>query len=136
MPKYTENLNLILPEQNENYDVNVANTNNTLIDEAIGNKVEKVPGKDLSTNDFTDGYKKKIDTLNDGTKGDSAYQIAIKNGFEGTEQEWLKSIKGDTPVKGIDYFTETEIAEITNNVIDSVNINIGTILDDINGEVV
>lgn len=63
MPNYTQKLNLILPDKNENYDVDVANTNNTLLDAAIGNKVEKVPGKDLSTNDFTDGYKKKIDSM-------------------------------------------------------------------------
>lgn len=26
--------------------------------------------------------------------GKSAYEIAVKNGFEGTEQEWLDSLKG------------------------------------------
>jgi len=41
MAEYTENLNLILPKQSENYDVEVANTNNRLIDNAIENKVEK-----------------------------------------------------------------------------------------------
>lgn len=136
MPKYTKNLNLIKPNANENYDVDVANTNNELIDTAIGNKVEKVPGKDLSTNDFTNAYKQKVDRIIEGTKGDSAYQIAIKNGFEGTEQEWLESIKGYTPAKGVDYFTEAEIEEITNTVIDNININVGTILDEINGEVI
>jgi len=39
----------------------------------------------------------------------SAYGIAVKNGFEGTEQEWLESLNGEkgdpgyTPQKGIDY---------------------------------
>lgn len=42
MPNYTKNLNLILPNENENYDVEVANTNNKIIDDKIGNKVEKV----------------------------------------------------------------------------------------------
>ena len=27
--------------------------------------------------------------------GKSAYQIAVKNGFIGTEEEWLASLKGD-----------------------------------------
>ena len=27
--------------------------------------------------------------------GESAYEIAVRNGFEGTEQEWLNSLKGD-----------------------------------------
>ncbi len=36
-----------------------------------------------------------------------AYMIAVRNGFEGTEAEWLESLKGEpgyTPKKGIDYF--------------------------------
>lgn len=28
-----------------------------------------------------------------GDKGDSAYEVAVKNGFEGTEAEWLESLK-------------------------------------------
>lgn len=31
----------------------------------------------------------------DGVDGKSAYQIALDNGFEGTEEEWLKSLKGE-----------------------------------------
>lgn len=29
-----------------------------------------------------------------GSDGKSAYEIAVENGFEGTEQEWLASLKG------------------------------------------
>ena len=54
-----------------------------------------MPNKGLSTNDFTDGYKKKIDDFVEHEKGDSAYQVAVNNGFEGTEKEWLASLKGD-----------------------------------------
>ena len=42
-----------------------------------------------------------------GAEGKSAYQIAVDNGFAGTETEWLESLKGEngyTPQKGIDYF--------------------------------
>lgn len=28
-------------------------------------------------------------------QGKSAYQIAVQNGFQGTESEWLESLKGD-----------------------------------------
>ena len=38
-----------------------------------------------------------------GKNGLSAYEIAVKNSFEGTEEEWLESLKGYTPQKGIDY---------------------------------
>lgn len=34
--------------------------------------------------------------------GASAYDIALKNGFVGTEQEWLDSLKGDRGTDGID----------------------------------
>lgn len=30
-----------------------------------------------------------------GTRGASAYEIALKNGFEGTEQEWLESLRAE-----------------------------------------
>lgn len=63
MADYTQNCNLILPAKSENYDVTTANTNNQIIDTQLGNKVEKVPGKGLSSNDFTNNYKNKIDTL-------------------------------------------------------------------------
>lgn len=34
------------------------------------------------------------------TPGKSAYEIAVENGFQGTEQEWLDSLKGQTPYIG------------------------------------
>lgn len=104
--------------------------------------------------------------------GKSAYEVAIDNGFIGTEAQWLASLKGQdgtngakgekgdkgdtglqglkgdkgdqgqagvdgsTPVKGVDYFTEAEISEITNNITTNVNNNIGLVLDEINGEVI
>jgi hypothetical protein len=36
-----------------------------------------------------------------GTNGLSAYEIAKKNGYSGTEAEWLKSLKGDPGDQGI-----------------------------------
>lgn len=35
------------------------------------------------------------------TKSKSAYEIAVDNGFRGTETEWLKSLKGEPGPKGI-----------------------------------
>ena len=49
----------------------------------------------------------------DGVDGKSAYEIAVEQGFAGTEIEWLASLHGAdgidgvdgyTPVKGVDYF--------------------------------
>lgn len=71
----------------------------------------------------------------------TAYAIAVKNGFEGTEVAWLASLKGAkgetgpqgpkgnngadgqpgadgyTPVKGKDYFTEADKNELVNAVL-------------------
>lgn len=61
-----------------------------------------------------------------GEKGDSAYDIAVENGFVGTESEWLESLKGadgnngHTPVKGTDYWTSDDKAEIVNDVLGSL----------------
>ena len=34
-------------------------------------------------------------TIQQVLRGYSSYEIAIQNGFEGTEEEWLDSLKGD-----------------------------------------
>lgn len=70
----------------------------------------------------------------DGVDGKSAYDIALDNGFVGTESEWLESLKGTdgangtdgkdgangadgyTPVKGTDYWTAEDIADIQSYV--------------------
>lgn len=56
----------------------------------------------------------------DGTDGKSAYEIAVANGFVGTESEWLASLKG---APGDNYtLTEadkTEIAQAAAGLVDS-----------------
>ena len=63
MADYTENLNLILPKKSESYDIETANTNNKIIDTEINKRVEKIEGKSLSENDFTNAYKKILDAI-------------------------------------------------------------------------
>lgn len=49
--------------------------------------------------------------------GKSAYEIAIAYGFQGSEAEWLESLKGDT---GDSYIlTDTDKADIANLVLTS-----------------
>ena len=43
-----------------------------------------------------------------------AYGVAVKNGFEGTVEEWLESLK---PKKGVDYFTESDKQELVQLVL-------------------
>ena len=59
-----------------------------------------------------------------GTAGKSAYEIAVDNGFIGTETEWLKSLKGSDGNKG-DNGTTPHIDESTKNwFIDDVDTGI------------
>lgn len=44
--------------------------------------------------------KQSIENIEGFEAGKSAYEIAIDNGFEGTEQEWLRSLQGETPYIG------------------------------------
>ena len=44
--------------------------------------------------------KQSVENIEGFEKGKSAYEIALDNGFEGTEQEWLKSLQGETPYIG------------------------------------
>ncbi len=63
MAGYTKNYNFKKPTGTEYYNIEDANINNEMIDGVLYEKVDKIPNKSLSTNDFTDGYKKKIDSM-------------------------------------------------------------------------
>lgn len=74
MPNYTNNLNLIKPKKSENYDIDeVTNKNMDIIDTEIEKKVNKVPGKGLSTNDFTNEFVKLIRQMAESKKGVTFY---------------------------------------------------------------
>lgn len=72
------------------------------------------------------------DADNGKFNGLSAYEVAVKNGYTSTEEEWLESLDGKdgkdgidgtdgyTPVKGTDYFTDEEIEQIEQNAADKV----------------
>lgn len=112
MSDYTEHYNLKKPKQSENYNVDDANTNNTIIDTTLFGKVDKIPGKGLSENDFTNNYKQKIDMLQNiykfkgsvetleklneitGQKSGDVYNVISENkdyAFNGTEWAILGS---------------------------------------------
>lgn len=90
-----------------------------------------------------------------GSNGLSAYEIAVKNGYKGTEQEWLSSLKGEkgeqgpqgiqgakgdkgdpgangkdgyTPIKGTDYFTEADKAEMVSAVLSALPVYNGEVV--------
>lgn len=141
MAEYTENYNLILPKETETYDIETANTNNRIIDNKLAEKVSKITGKDLSTNDFTDGYKNKIDRMVEGTRGYSAYEIAVQEGFKGTEDEWLASLKGEKgdtgPTGGVNSVNGMQGNVVLDNILNELKLSmnpIGSILFNTTGD--
>lgn len=70
---------------------------------------------DIFTITYTDGTTSTFQVENgkngtpgqdgaDGEQGKSAYEIAVENGFEGTEEEWLESLKGEQGKPGVSIF--------------------------------
>lgn len=111
MPDYTQYYNLIKPKKGENYDVeDTTCTNMDIIDTQLENKMDKVPGKGPSTNDFTNNYKNKIDMLQNiykfitavdsksdlpttGQKNGDVYNVRDENkdyGWSDTTQQWVE----------------------------------------------
>ena len=54
-------------------------------------------------------------------RGYSAYAIAVQNGFEGTEKEWLESLKGGSTSSMIKSLTDTAIA-VSGTVVQAIGI--------------
>ncbi|WP_407444473.1 hypothetical protein [Fibrobacter sp.] len=103
-------------------------------DGAKGDKGDKGDaGEKGDKGDAGDDGKNGVDGTNgtngtngtDGTNGKSAYQIAVDNGFEGTEEEWLASLKGEKGDDGDDgaacYITD-------NSEINGFNVYCGGVL--------
>lgn len=54
-----------------------------------------------------------------GKDGKSAYQIAVDNGFVGTEQEWLASLKGEPgEIEDIESMVEEKVQEQINEQLE------------------
>ncbi len=49
-----------------------------------------------------------------GKNGLSAYEIAVKNGFEGSEQDWLNSLQATAEMEAM---TQEDIAAVFKEVI-------------------
>lgn len=45
-------------------------------------------------------------------RGASAYEIAVVNGYVGTEEQWFESLQGRTPQRGVDYWTAADIEQM------------------------
>ncbi len=106
-------------------EIDVNQITNTELLLLIDDKVDKVTGKGLSTNDYTTEEKQIVGTIgqqvemaiNDlktdqefisslkGDKGDDAYETWLALGNEGTEQDFINSLKGDKGEPGNSSYT-------------------------------
>ena len=70
-------------------------------------------GENILTVTLTDGTVEKF-TIKNGSKGLSAYDIAVANGYEGDEESWLEHIKGaDITITSVEQSTAND----GNNII-------------------
>lgn len=139
MAEYTTHYNLKKPAKNENYNIDVANENNDIIDEKLYGKVDKKAGKDLSTNDFTNEYKKKLDNLKNYDDSEVIKQIKSFNERAGKVEEANTEISKNVEVLQEEQTTQNENIEKNAEKIATINEKIGdidTVLDFINGEVI
>mgnify|MGYP000419500475 CR=1 FL=1 len=96
---------------------------------------------DAEITEIKDEIAEKVQVGAKGEDGKSAYQLAVEAGYEGSEADWLASLKGTdgrngidgingtngkdgkTPVKGVDYFTTAEINEIEEGAAAKVDLS-------------
>lgn len=96
---------------------------------------------DAEIAEIKDEIAEKVQVGAKGEDGKSAYQLAVEAGYEGSEADWLASLKGTdgrngidgingtngkdgkTPVKGVDYFTTAEINEIEEGAAAKVDLS-------------
>ena len=114
-------------------------------EQGIPGKDGKTPVKgvdyftDAEITEIKDEIAEKVQVGAKGEDGKSAYQLAVEAGYEGSEADWLASLKGTdgrngidgingtngkdgkTPVKGVDYFTTAEIQQIENEAAAKVD---------------
>ena len=119
MAEYTEHYNAKKPAKSENYDVEVANFNNDLWDKKIFGKQDKTPGKGLSTNDFTNAYKSKLDSLEN--YNDAALQAKVDNNSKkiSTAEKNIQKLQTDNETNKQDIQDLQSEQQIQNTAIEN-----------------
>lgn len=97
---------------------------NTIINQTI-NKLETIVDTSINlieTSILTNPVSINVE-VNDGRVGASAYEIAVLNGFVGTEQDWLNSL-GNGPIYeadiiDLDKYTKSEVDNFLDDKLDN-----------------
>ena len=96
---------------------------NSAVTRALNNKVTKVAGKDLSTNDFTDEYKEKLDNAiensNDFTDEYKTKLDSIENGAEANVLEKIY-VAGEEQIitnKAVNLYVDSYMSDYSTNPV-------------------
>ena len=126
-----------------NIDITVDDVMSDTSTNAVQNKVikEYVDSKEISVSEKennaivkeTDGLYVEISS---GKDGESAYEIACDSGFEGSEEEWLESLKGEKGDNGrsIASITKDDNDNIIVTFSDNTTQNIGKLSVDVQAD--
>lgn len=99
-----------------------------LVDEVVAGKVTEAVAEKVADAMSTYATKEELAAIQPsggtpgapGADGKSAYELAVENGFNGTVEEWLDSLKGEPGTgSGIDlsdYVTEEDLQEAINGI--------------------
>jgi len=111
MADKTTNYNLIKPTPDEFYDIEVFNENADIIDAELkklnDNKVDKIEGKGLSANDYTDEEKEKLENIEENAQVNVIEKIKV-NGVEVTPVSKEVNIYVPDETEIIDNLTSTD----------------------------
>ena len=91
MSTLTENYKLIKPDQTDAIDISNLNDNADVIDRILFNKVDKVNGKALSTNDYTNADKQKVNTIDNKVDKEEG-KVLSTNDYTNEDKEKLNSL--------------------------------------------
>ena len=91
MSTLTKNYKLIKPDQTDAIDISNLNDNADIIDTTLFNKVDKVNGKALSTNDYTNADKQKVNTIDNKVDKEDGKGLST-NDYTNEDKEKLNSL--------------------------------------------
>ena len=98
MSTLTTNYKLIKPDYTDAIDVNNFNDNADILDKTLFNKVDKVSGKGLSTNDYTNKDKESVNTI--ANKVDKIEgKVLSSNDYTDEDKQKLSSLSNYTHPK-------------------------------------
>lgn len=89
-----------------------------------GDSVSILENGNWALNGIDTGVKAEGRKGDPGAEGVSAYKVALNNGFDGTEQQWLDSLRGRSGTNGLGYLAMSGSGQVVPAVGDTVRISI------------